>query len=125
MLQDYFHLLATLIGVICVFEANILLKPREFWFLDKRLLWSTTIEFVWVIVCFIAVFGDLSRGKMFAALIFIVNYLFVCVYTFFLMRKLDLTDPTALAKWIIPKWLLEYHFSFGFIYALFNLVLFF
>jgi hypothetical protein len=125
MLSEYFHLLATLIGIICVIEANILLKAGQSWFLDKRLLWSTTIEFVWLIICFIAVFSDLSRGHILASLIFIVNYFFVCIYTFYLMRGLDLTDPTALTRWSIPKWLLEYYFSFGFIYALLNLALFF
>ncbi len=125
MLLEYFHLLAAFIGVVCVYEANLLLKAHELWLLDKRLLWSTGIECVWLIFCLIAVFRwDLSHWQILVSLLFIVNYLFSCIYTGYLMSKVNLSDPSAISGFRIPGWFLEYHFSFGFIYALINLMFF-
>jgi hypothetical protein len=125
MLLDYFHLLAALIGVVCAYEANLLLKAHELWLLDKRLLWSTAIEFIWFIFCLIAIFRwDLSHWQTLASLLFIVSYLLSCIYTGYLIKRIDLSDPTAISGFRIPRWFLEYHFSFGFIYSLINLIFF-
>jgi hypothetical protein len=125
MLLEYFHLLASLVGIICLYEARLLLKVNELWLLDKRLIWSTSIELIWFVICLIGLFiWDLTPWKMLVCLLFIVNYLFSCVYTWYLLRKTDFTDPSAIVGFRIPRWFLEYHFSFGFIYALINLILF-
>jgi hypothetical protein len=123
VIQEYFHLFAALTGALCAYEAQLILKIERAWINDKRLLWSTTFEFVWLIITCLGLFSwNFTGVKAFACLIFLVNYLVACVYTFFLIRSSDLE---ALEQFQLPRWYLEYYFSFGVIYFLANIFLFF
>lgn len=125
-IQEYFHLLSALIGALCVYEANILLKDKDYWIFDKRLLWTTSIEFVWLIICCLGIFSwNFSGWKMMSCLIFLINYVFACMYTWILFRKVDSSDPEFAKNFRIPRWYLEYYFSFGAVYALANFLLLF
>jgi len=124
-IQDYFHLLSAIIGALCVYESHILLKAKDFWMLDRRLLWTTSIELIWVIVCCFGLFSwTLTGWKTMSCLIFLVNYIFACVYTWLLFRKINIGDPEFAKSFRIPRWYLEYYFSFGAIYCLTNAALF-
>lgn len=123
LIQEYFYLLGALIGALCVFEANILLKTKTSWFRDKRLLWSTTIEFAWLIIVCLGLFSwDLTGWKALSCLAFLVNYLVACIYTWYLFRGVNIE---SLDDFKLPRWYLEYYFSFGVVYAIANLALFF
>jgi hypothetical protein len=125
-IQEYFHLLSALMGALCVYEAKILLKANDYWIFDKRLLWTTSLEFAWLIVCCLGLLGwNLSGWKIISCLIFLVNYLVACAYTWLIFRGADFTDPNFAKDFRIPRWYLEYYFSFGAIYSVVNLVLFF
>lgn len=122
MNQDYFHVFAALVGALCVYEANIILKASGSWFRDKRLLWSTSIEFVWLVVVCLGLFSwDFTGWKALSCLIFLVNYLVACIYTWYLFRGVTIE---SLEQLVLPRWYLEYYFSFGVVYAIANLVLF-
>lgn len=123
LIREYFHLLGAVIGALCVYEANIILKAKGSWIRDKRLLWSTTIEFVWLVVVCLGLFSwDLTGWKALSCLIFLVNYLIACVYTWHLFRGINIE---TLDQFTLPRWYLEYYFSFGVVYSLANLALFF
>lgn len=123
MIQEYFHLFAALTGALCAYEANIILRAEGSWINDKRLLWSTTLEFAWLIVVCLGLFSWNFNGvKAFVCLIFLVNYLVACLYTFYLIRG---SDIESLENFQLPRWYLEYYFSFGVIYFLANIFLFF
>lgn len=123
MNQDYFHIFAALVGALCVYEADIILKASDSWFRDKRLLWSTSIEFVWLVIVCLGLFSwNLTDWKALSCLIFLVNYLVACVYTWFLFRGVAIENLDQLK---LPRWYLEYYFSFGVVYAIANLALFF
>lgn len=122
-IQEYFYLLAACMGALCVYEAKLLLKTQDFIVLDKRLLWSTSIEFFWFVICLIGIFSwELSDWKLVSCLLFIINYLFACVYTWYLFRQIDYTQENFLNQFRIPRWYLEYYFSFGALYGLMNVL---
>lgn len=113
-------------GALCVYEAKILLKANDYWIFDKRLLWTTSLEFAWLIVCCLGLLGwNLSGWKIISCLIFLVNYLVACAYTWLIFRGADFTDPNFAKDFRIPRWYLEYYFSFGAIYSVVNLALFY
>jgi len=122
---QYFHLLCAIIGVLCAYEANLILRAKGAWILDKHLLWTTSIEFIWVIICCLGIFSwGLTGWKLFTGLIFLVNYLFAGIYTGYLFRGANLSDPSFFENFQIPRWYLEYYFSFGLIYSITNFILF-
>ena len=123
MNPDYFHLFAALVGALCLYEANIIMRANGSWIRDKRLIWSTSIELIWLIVVCLGLFSwDYTGWKALSCLIFLVNYLVACVYTWYLFRKIG--NIESLDDFNLPRWYLDYYFSFGAIYALGNLAVF-
>lgn len=104
------------IGILLVLDGWLLLREPSVKQLNKVLILTTSIEFLWVIISILLlIYIELNRYQMLIPVLYITNNIIGWIYGFILSANLDSEEDVN-----IPKWYIKFELVFGLIFSLFS-----
>lgn len=102
------------IGILLVLDGWLLLREPSVKQLNKVLILTTSIEFLWVIISILLlIYIELNRYQMLIPVLYITNNIIGWIYGFILSANLDSEEDVN-----IPKWYIKFELVFGLIFTL-------